>query len=49
MYVYMYVYRYIQQDHPAGFYARPEKKPDNSTNLMRWETGKLMNHVIDLC
>lgn len=28
-----------RKDHPAGFYARPEKRPDNSTNLMRWETG----------
>ncbi|EGB05058.1 hypothetical protein AURANDRAFT_31459, partial [Aureococcus anophagefferens] len=26
-------------DHPFGFYARPGSNPDNSTNLMRWETG----------
>lgn len=25
-------------DHPVGFYARPEKK-DNQSNLMRWECG----------
>ncbi len=23
-----------RKDHPAGFYARPAKKADNSTNLM---------------
>lgn len=28
-----------RKDHPAGFYARPEKNPDNSTNLMKWEAG----------
>ena len=28
-----------RRDHPAGFYARPEKKADSSTNLMKWETG----------
>ena len=28
-----------RKDHPPGFYARPEKRSDNSTNLMRWETG----------
>ena len=28
-----------RKDHPAGFYARPKKRPDNSMNLMYWETG----------
>merc|ERR1711991_808394 len=28
-----------RKDHPAGFFARPKKKDDNSTNLMLWETG----------
>ena len=28
-----------RKDHPAGFYARPSLNPDNSTNLMKWETG----------
>ena len=28
-----------RKDHPAGFYARPAKKDDNSTNIMEWETG----------
>ena len=28
-----------RKDHPPGFYARPSKKDDNSTNLMKWETG----------
>ena len=28
-----------RKDHPPGFYARPAKNPDNSTNLMLWETG----------
>lgn len=28
-----------RKDHPPGFYARPTKKPDNSQNLMCWETG----------
>lgn len=29
-----------RKDHPpGGFYARPTKKPDNSVNLMCWETG----------
>jgi hypothetical protein len=28
-----------RKDHPAGFFARPMKKDDNSTNIMAWETG----------
>eukprot|EP01038_Epipyxis_sp_PR26KG_P007662 gene7662-10426_t len=28
-----------RKDHPAGFYARPMKRDDNSTNIMVWETG----------
>ena len=28
-----------RKDHPPGFYAKPEKKEDNSTNIMKWETG----------
>eukprot|EP01039_Chlorochromonas_danica_P003489 gene3489-3822_t len=28
-----------RKDHPPGFYARPQKRDDNSTNLMVWEAG----------
>ena len=28
-----------RRDHPAGFYARPRKKKDGSTNLMLWDVG----------
>lgn len=28
-----------RKDHPPGFYARPVKKEDNSTDIMCWETG----------
>ena len=28
-----------RKDSLPGFYARPEKKSDNSTNLMKWEIG----------
>ena len=28
-----------RKDHPPGFYARPVKKEDNSTDIMSWETG----------
>jgi ubiquitin-conjugating enzyme E2 I len=28
-----------RKDHPPGFYARPEKKADGSTNLMLWVAG----------
>ena len=28
-----------RRDHHPGFYARPLKKDDNSTDLMKWETG----------
>jgi ubiquitin-conjugating enzyme E2 I len=28
-----------RKDHPPGFFARPAKRPDNSINLMKWETG----------
>lgn len=28
-----------RKDHPPGFYARPGKKADNSTDVMTWETG----------
>jgi ubiquitin-conjugating enzyme E2 I len=30
-----------RKDHPDGFYAKPCLKPDNSTNLMKWETGEV--------
>merc|ERR1711904_757898 len=26
-----------RKDHPHGFFARPEKKKDGSTNLMKWK------------
>ena len=29
----------FKKDHPVGFYARPTKKEDNSSNIMTWETG----------
>ena len=28
-----------RKDHPPGFYARPRKTDDNSTDIMKWETG----------
>jgi len=28
-----------RKDHPAGFYARPAKKADQSLDLKNWETG----------
>jgi ubiquitin-conjugating enzyme E2 I len=28
-----------RKDHPPNFFARPCKKPDNSLNMMCWETG----------
>jgi ubiquitin-conjugating enzyme E2 I len=28
-----------RKDHPIGFVAKPCLKPDNSTDLMKWETG----------
>eukprot|EP01100_Stratorugosa_tubuloviscum_P014819 TRINITY_DN812_c1_g1_i1.p1 TRINITY_DN812_c1_g1~~TRINITY_DN812_c1_g1_i1.p1 ORF type:complete len:159 (+),score=78.48 TRINITY_DN812_c1_g1_i1:173-649(+) len=28
-----------RRDHPALFYARPEKNPDGSLNIMRWQCG----------
>lgn len=28
-----------RKDHPAGFYARPIKNDDNSTDIMKWEVG----------
>eukprot|EP00475_Leptophrys_vorax_P004891 TRINITY_DN12933_c0_g1_i2.p1 TRINITY_DN12933_c0_g1~~TRINITY_DN12933_c0_g1_i2.p1 ORF type:complete len:195 (-),score=25.25 TRINITY_DN12933_c0_g1_i2:4-507(-) len=28
-----------RKHHPAGFYARPETKPDGSVNLFRWRCG----------
>jgi ubiquitin-conjugating enzyme E2 I len=28
-----------RKDHPPGFYARPAKKEDNSTDITKWETG----------
>jgi len=28
-----------RKDHPAGFWARPQKNPDGSTNLMKWLAG----------
>ena len=29
----------FDQDHPIGFYARPESKGDGSTNMFKWEAG----------
>mmetsp|Transcript_10401 Transcript_10401/g.18336 ORF Transcript_10401/g.18336 Transcript_10401/m.18336 type:complete len:159 (-) Transcript_10401:464-940(-) len=31
--------RQWRRDHPPGFYARPEKRDDGSTDLMRWLAG----------
>ncbi|KAF9976821.1 E2 SUMO-conjugating protein ubc9 [Actinomortierella ambigua] len=28
-----------RKDHPYGFYARPEKKPDSTLDLMTWHVG----------
>lgn len=28
-----------RKDYPEGFYARPIKKADNSTDMMVWEAG----------
>jgi len=28
-----------RKDHPSGFYARPERVADGSTNIMKWEAG----------
>ncbi len=28
-----------RRDHPPGFFARPRKEEDGSTNLMQWECG----------
>ena len=28
-----------RKDHPAGFYAKPKKNPDSSTNLLHWTCG----------
>jgi ubiquitin-conjugating enzyme E2 I len=28
-----------RKDHPPGFYARPMKNPDGSTDIMKWEAG----------
>jgi ubiquitin-conjugating enzyme E2 I len=28
-----------RKDHPPGFFARPIKKEDNSTDIMCWEAG----------
>ncbi|CAM9339255.1 unnamed protein product [Ectocarpus fasciculatus] len=28
-----------RKDHPPGFYARPARNDDDSTNMMVWETG----------
>ena len=28
-----------RRDHPAGFYARPRRKPDGSADLMLWDAG----------
>jgi len=28
-----------RKDHPAGFYARPERRSDGSTNLLFWRCG----------
>jgi hypothetical protein len=28
-----------RKDHPAGFFARPDKNEDGSANLMKWVCG----------
>lgn len=28
-----------RKDYPPGFYARPKKMADNSTDMMHWEVG----------
>ncbi len=28
-----------RKDHPAGFWARPETKPDGSNDLLKWKAG----------
>ncbi|KAI1315038.1 E2 SUMO-conjugating protein ubc9 [Mortierella claussenii] len=28
-----------RKDHPFGFYARPDKKPDGTLDLMNWQVG----------
>ena len=28
-----------RKDHPYGFFARPDKNPDNSLNLLSWSAG----------
>ena len=28
-----------RKDHPSGFYARPVRKADSSSDLMKWEAG----------
>lgn len=28
-----------RKEHPPGFYARPGKKEDNSTDMLKWEAG----------
>mmetsp|Transcript_2780 Transcript_2780/g.9810 ORF Transcript_2780/g.9810 Transcript_2780/m.9810 type:complete len:160 (-) Transcript_2780:96-575(-) len=28
-----------RKDHPHAFYARPEKRPDGTTNMMTWKCG----------
>lgn len=29
----------LRKDRPFGFYARPDKNPDGSMNLMKWTCG----------
>lgn len=29
----------FRKDHPVGFYARPSKNPDGSTNMLLWNCG----------
>jgi len=28
-----------RKDHPHGFYARPQRSPDGTTNLIKWDCG----------
>eukprot|EP00924_Labyrinthula_sp_SR-Ha-C_P011031 snap_masked-scaffold_33-processed-gene-3.5-mRNA-1 protein AED:0.03 eAED:0.03 QI:0/-1/0/1/-1/1/1/0/157 len=28
-----------RKDHPVGFFARPRRRPDGSTDLMNWDAG----------
>ena len=40
-----------RKTHPSGFYARPAKKADNSSDMMSWEAGMFITrdgHFLNL-